>query len=83
MGPKLEGIENKPWTEMVPLETTESTKETWGKKKATGNLKKYYMVTSGETAKGKRINASDQGSPVHLISKEFPYFSSIFFTDVT
>lgn len=59
MGPKLEGLENKSWPERVPLGTTESTKETWGRMKVTGNLKKYYTVTSGETAKGKRINASD------------------------
>lgn len=52
--------------------------------KATGNLTKCcYTVTSGDPAKGKRTNASDQGSPVHLIPKEFPYFGSIFFIDVT
>lgn len=34
------------------------------------------MVTSGEPAKGKRTHANDQGFPVHLIPKEFPYFVS-------
>lgn len=52
--------------------------------KAIGNLQKCcYMVTSGEPAKGKRTNASNHGSPVHLIPREFPYFESVFFTDVT
>lgn len=41
------------------------------------------MVTGGEPAKGKRTNVSDQGSPARLPPKEFPYFGSIFFIDVT
>lgn len=50
--------------------------------KATVNLESY-MLTIREPTKGERTGANDQGSPVHLIPKVFPYFHSIFFFDVT
>lgn len=77
MGPKIKGIESELRAEMVSLGASESTEETAGRMKATGNLKKCcFLVTSGEQAKGKRTHASDQGFPLHLAPKEFPYFVS-------
>jgi len=52
--------------------------------KANENLKKcFYVVTSEEPAKGKRTHASNQGFPLPLTAKEFPYFDSMFIIDVT